>query len=269
MPLADRPRVVITGAGSGLGRAFCIDLAQRGARLIAADIDLASAEETVALMGGSGSRAMRCDVASADDVGKLAEQADRDFGGVDLVINNAGVGVAGRVGEIPIADWDWIIGVNLKGVVHGCHHFVPRLRAQGSGAILNVASAAGLISAPLMAPYNATKAAVVALSEALHAELASTPISVSVLCPTFFQTNIHNATRGATEKTRGAIAKMMKRATLQASDVARFALDKVASSDLYAVPHADGRWLWRLKRTVPAGYSAIVAKLAARGMFEG
>jgi short-subunit dehydrogenase len=93
-------------------------------------------------------------------------------------------------------------------------------------------------------------------------------VSVTVLCPTFFPTNIHNSMRGATEKTRAFVDKMMKRSSLKASDVARFALERVAASDLYAVPHADGRWLWRLKRTLPSAYSAIVARLAARGVFD-
>ena len=269
MPLAERPRAVVTGAGSGLGRAICLDLARRGARVVLSDIDLTSAEETAAMLGAGAVRAVRCDVAKADDVGALASACDDALGGVDLVVNNAGVAVSGRVGDIPLADWEWIIGVNLWGVVHGCHHFTPRLRAQGHGAILNVASAAGLVSAPLMAPYSATKAAVVALSESLSGELSGTPISVTVLCPTFFQTNIGHAARGSTARTDALIEKLMKRASIQADGVARFALDAVAASQLYAVPHADGRWMWRLKRATPAGFTAIAKRLAAVAGFGG
>lgn len=268
MPLAERPRAVVTGAGSGLGRAIALDVAQRGGTVVVADIDLPSAEATLAMLGARGARAVRCDVSRDDDVGALAETCDRELGGVDLVVNNAGVAVGGRVGEIPIADWQWIVGVNLMGVVYGCHQFVPRLRAQGSGAILNVASAAGLIAAPMMAPYNATKSAVVALSEALSAELAGSGVAVTVLCPTFFRTNIADAGRGATEKSISTIHKLMDRSSIQAADVARIALDAVAKSKLYAVPHADGRWAWRFKRMLPTGYSALMSTLAKRGVFD-
>ena len=170
MSLVDAPRAVVTGAGSGLGRAFCHELRKRGARLICADIDEAAAQKTAAEVGGT---AVRCDVAKIEDVEALAAAADRALGGVDLVINNAGVAVAGHVGDVSLDDWRWIMGVNLWGVIYGCHVFAPRLRKQGRGHILNVASAAGLLAPPGMAPYNVTKAAVVALSETLCAELKS------------------------------------------------------------------------------------------------
>src|SRR6185312_10510780 len=112
-----------------------------------------------------------------------------------LVINNAGVAVGGRVGEVALDDWRWIMGVNLWGVIHGCHVFATQLRAQGSGHILNVASAAGLLAPPGMAPYNVTKAAVVALSETLRGELRDAGVGVTVLCPTFFRTNIAASSR--------------------------------------------------------------------------
>ena len=120
----------------------------------------------------------------------LAAEADRAFGGTDLVVNNAGVAVGGPVGAVPLDDWKWIFGVNLWGVIYGCHVFVPRFKAQGHGHVINVASAAGLLSAPEMGPYNVTKAGVVALSETLAAELSGTGVGVTVLCPTFFRTNI-------------------------------------------------------------------------------
>jgi len=262
MPIVDSPRAVVTGAGSGLGRAFCLELARnRRARVLCADIDEAAAKRTAAEIGGV---ATRCDVARIEEVEALADTAQRELGGVDLVINNAGVAVGGRVGEVALDDWRWIMGVNLWGVIHGCHVFAPQLRAQGSGHILNVASAAGLLAPPGMAPYNVTKAAVVALSETLRGELRDAGVGVTVLCPTFFRTNIAASSRAVDGKQRAFVEKLMARSKVQADDVARLSLDAAAHDELYALPHADGRWMWRLKRWAPSSYASLTARVASR-----
>jgi len=261
MSLVESPRAVVTGAGSGLGRAFCLELKKRGARIVCADIDDAAAQKTAGEVGGS---AVRCDVSRIEDVEALAVEAERALGGVDLVINNAGVAVAGPVGEVPLDDWRWIMGVNLWGVIYGCHVFAPRLKKQGRGHILNVASAAGLLAPPGMAPYNVTKAAVVALSETMSAELKQTGVGVTVLCPTFFQTNIGKSARGSDPKQAAFVERLMARAKIQAEDVARIALDTAAAGELYALPHADGRWMWRLKRWAPDRYISVTARVATR-----
>jgi len=262
MGLADTPRAVVTGAGSGLGRAFCLELARhRHARIICADIDEAAAQRTADEIGAT---AARCDVARIEEVEALAATADRVLGGVDLVINNAGVAVGGLIGEVPLDDWRWIMGVNLWGVIHGCHVFAPRLRAQGQGHILNVASAAGLLAPPALGPYNVTKAAVVALSETLWAELKEAGVGVTVLCPTFFQTNINASARAIDDRARARVEKMMARSRIQADDVARLALDAAGRDELYALPHADGRWMWRLKRWAPNGFALLSAKVVSR-----
>ena len=163
-----------------------------------------------------------------------------------------------------IDNWAWIVGINLWGPIHGCHVFAPRLRAQRSGHILNVASTAGLITSPRLAPYCVTKSGVVALSETLWAELADDGVGVSVLCPTFFQTNIVDAARVDGDRSLLDPARqLMAAAKFQANAVARLALDGVARGDLYILPHADGRWLWRLKRLHPAGFNRLAAKLLA------
>lgn len=250
-------RAVVTGGGSGLGRAFCLELARRGARVLIADIDLASAEETareVERIGGKAS-ATACDVSVRAQIEALARRADAELGGTDLLINNAGVGTGGPFDAIPPADWEWIVGVNLWGVIYGCQVFAPRMRAQGGGHLLNVASAAGLLSPPMMAPYNVTKAGVVAFSETLAAELSSVGIGVTVLCPTFFRTKIGERSRhhGAPEAA-AHVQKMMDRAKVQAPEVARYALDAAAAGRLYALPHSDGAWFWRIKRLAPERY---------------
>lgn len=225
--------------------------------MIVADIDAAGAAETVALVEQAGGKAFAtsCDVARLDQVEHLAVLADEKLGGCDLVINNAGVAVGGAVGAVPIADWEWIMGINLWGVIYGCHVFVPRFKQQGRGHVINVASAAGLLSAGEMGPYNVTKAGVVALSETLASELRAHGVGVTVLCPTFFRTNISNSSRTTgNEDARAMVEKLMDRAKIQADGVARFALAAADRDELYAVPHGDGQWMWRLKRLVPERY---------------
>lgn len=253
MALPSRPRVVVTGAGSGLGRALCLHLASRDARVVVSDVNVASAEETVKLMKGGEGIVLPCDVSKPEQVELLADEAYRRLGGVDLLVNNAGVAVAGEIGEVPLADWEWIVSINLWGVIYGCHYFAPRMRKEKSGHILNVASAAGLLSGPMMAPYNVTKAGVVALSETLRADLGNDRVGVSVLCPTFFQTNIANASRGATHL-KPVIQELLASGKLSAGDVAKLAVDACDRNELYIAPHLDGRWMWRMKRLAPESF---------------
>lgn len=271
MTLPERPRVVVTGAGGGLGRALCLELARRRGRVVAADIDLPAAEITAAAVRDAGGEAVAvaCDVAQAAQVEALAVQAQASFGGTDLVINNAGVAVAGQMADIPLADWEWIVGINLWGVVHGCRSFIPRFKAQGRGAILNVASAAGLINSPEMGPYNVTKAAVVSLSETLCTELKPAKIGVTVLCPTFFQTNIMQATRTQNPGQRNVAEKLMARAKIQAPEVARAALAGVDAGQLYVLPHADGAWAWRVKRLAPERFYQVLVPRYFRKVIGG
>ncbi len=268
MTRLDRTRAVVTGAGGGLGRSIARALAARGGRVLAADINLEGAEETARLVEAAGgqARATRADVSDYDDVARLAAEAERHWGGTDLLVNNAGVGIGGPLDAIPVEDWKWAVGVNFWGPVYGCHAFVPAFKRQGGGHILNIASAAGLLAAPEMAPYNATKAAVVALSETLHAELAPFGVGVTVVCPTFFQTDIVKTGRLHSPDGSALASKLMARAKIQADDVARLALEGVEADRLYVVPHADGRWMWRLKRLAPEPfYHRLLPRLSKLG----
>lgn len=247
-------RAVITGAGSGLGRALALDLAERGASLVVSDIDSSSADETAALARKQGTRAevMPCDVTKRDAVFGLIEETERRLGGIDFLANNAGVAVGGPFDEISIEDWRWAVDINLWGVIYGCQAAVPKMKAQGHGYILNVASAAGLLSPPAMSAYNVTKAGVVSLSETLYAEYKGAGIRVTALCPTFFRTNIVSSGRGATTKKDDAqIIRWMERSKVQAPEVAKAAIDAVRDGKLYVQPMRDGRMAWRLKRTHP------------------
>lgn len=257
------PRAIVTGAGSGLGAALCDLLAARGARIVAADIDLAAATAT-AKRCGANVHPVQCDVADLHAVERLADDGDRLLGGVDLLVNNAGVAVVGQVGTVPIADWRWVIDVNLWGVIYGCHVFVPRLRAQRSGHVLNVASAAGLISMPSMAPYNVTKAAVVALSETLYADVAGDGVGVSVLCPSFFPTNLTRSPRTSVDdKLHRAAMRLVERGGWTAADVAQAALAGVQAGALHITPQLDLRWAWRLKRLAPTAFQRITRRVAS------
>jgi NAD(P)-dependent dehydrogenase (short-subunit alcohol dehydrogenase family) len=263
MKLSDHPRVVVTGAGSGLGAAFCDLLAGRGARVLAADLDLAAAQATAARCGKD-THAVACDVTKLDQVERLATDADRLLGGVDLVVNNAGVAVVGTVGEVSMADWRWVMDVNVWGVIHGCHVFAPRLRAQKRGHILNVGSAAGLLSPPHMAPYNVSKAAVVALSETLYADLAGDGVGVTVLCPTFIKTNLVRSMRTSDQSLPRAGQRLLDAGTMTAAQVVAAALDGVERGALHVTPQLDGRWLWRLKRLAPRTFHALSPKIVDR-----
>jgi NAD(P)-dependent dehydrogenase (short-subunit alcohol dehydrogenase family) len=247
-------RAVITGAGSGLGRALALDLAKRGASLIVSDIVLPSAEETAELVRQQGARAeaVRCDVTDRDAVFALVDETERRLGGIDLIANNAGVAIGGPFDEISIEDWRWAVDINLWGVIYGCQAAVPKMRAQGRGYIINVASAAGLLAPPSMSAYNVTKAGVVSLSETLFAEYKTQGIHVAVVCPTFFRTNIIGAIRGATtEKEDAQVIRWMERSKVQAPGVAKAAVDSVRDGKLYVQPMREGRMAWRLKRMAP------------------
>lgn len=271
MTLALNPRAVVTGGGSGIGRAFCLALARRKGRVLVADVNLPTAEETASMVREAGGEAhvVKCDVASKDEVFALPGLMKERFGGTDLVFNNAGVAVGGPVHEIPLGDWEWLMGINLWGVIYGCLAFLPELRAQRSGHLVNVASAAGLLAGPRLTPYNVSKAGVIALSESLSAELAPDGVGVSVLCPTFIKTNIHKASRSHGEGTREAGDKLMERAKKSPDDIAEITLEGVAKGQLYIVPHADGLWAWRLKRADPEGFHKRIVPGAAKAMEKG
>jgi NAD(P)-dependent dehydrogenase (short-subunit alcohol dehydrogenase family) len=252
---------VITGAGSGIGRAFALELANRGGRVVCSDVDESSAQATADAIetAGGDATALRCDVSRIDDVQLLAKQAQDWFGGPpSLVINNAGVGAGGTpIGEAELDDWNWVLGINLWGPIHGCHVFAPILREAGYGGIINVASAAAFGAAPGMAAYNVSKAGVLSLSETLAAELSGTGVNVTVLCPTFVKTNIVDAGRITAQST--ALADRLMRWTgFSPERVARTCLDTNDRGGLYCMPQPDARIGWGIKRFTPTVYTRTV-----------
>jgi NAD(P)-dependent dehydrogenase (short-subunit alcohol dehydrogenase family) len=255
---------VVTGAGSGIGAAFATELAARGGRVVCSDIDENAARATAdeIITAGGQATGLRCDVSRIEDVQTLADAAQTWFGGPPtLVINNAGVGAGGTpIGEASLDDWNWVLGVNLWGPIHGCHVFTPILRAAQTDqprGIINVASAAAFGAAPGMAAYNVSKAGTLSLSETLSAELSGTGIEVTALCPTFVKTNILDAGR-ITDNSTQLADTLMRWTGFSAQKVARMCLDTNDRGGLYCMPQPDARIGWGIKRFTPTVYTRVV-----------
>jgi NAD(P)-dependent dehydrogenase (short-subunit alcohol dehydrogenase family) len=244
---------VITGGASGIGRAVADRAAAEGMRIVLGDIEEGPLKAAVDELTGAGAEALGVvtDVADAASVQALRDRALDRFGAVHLVHNNAGIGLGGPIWEVIEEDWRWILGVNLWGVIHGVATFTPLLVEQGEGHIVNTASIAGLIAAPFLGPYNATKQAVVAISETLFKDLQTvgSPVGVSVLCPGFVQTRIAESERnrpggtpeheveGAAEL-RGVVQNMVDGGIAPAT-VADRVMDAVLGNTFYILTHPE------------------------------
>lgn len=263
-------RAVVTGAASGLGRSLCGALARNQWRVGIVDINDSGSEETlelVELAGGTG-EVMHADVSIPERVTAVADHFFEEWGGVDLLINDAGVAVVGPVGDVSLDDWDWIFGVNFFGMMYGCHEFIPRMKEQGEGHIVNVASAAGLISSAEMAPYNSTKAAVVALSETLRVEVAPSNIGVTVACPMFFKTGLIDTCR-YTDPTQLDFARTcFDCSRITADEVAEAILRAVERNKLYVVMPLSGKVFWMNYRATPERYYENFRQLNIRGWMQ-
>jgi NAD(P)-dependent dehydrogenase (short-subunit alcohol dehydrogenase family) len=262
---------VITGAGSGFGREFAREGASLGMKLVLADIQDAPLQETVKMLRAEFADvsvvSAQCDVSHASDMDALAKLAMDSFGGVNLVFNNAGVGSGGLIWENTVKDWEWVLGVNVWGVIHGVRTFMPLMLeaakrdADFEGYIVNTASMAGLLSPPLMGAYNVSKHAVVALSETLFQDLIvaqksdanpdiAQKINCSVLCPAFVPTGIsksHRARPGALQNSEAPTESMMlaqslthkavSSGKLSATDVSNITFNAIRENRFYIITH--------------------------------
>lgn len=255
-------RAFITGAASGLGRALATELAAGGWRLGLLDLSAARLAEVEQVLHSAGAttHAYAGDVADESFVAAAIDDFARAAGGLDVIVNNAGVAVAGPVDTTPPADWRWITDINLFGVVWGCQAALPHLRAAGTGLVLNVASSAGFAAAPQMSAYNATKAAVISLTETLAAELAGTAIQASVVMPGFFSTQLLATMRAPNEQREMAL-RIMANSGEDAASAARAILEAAAAGRLHIVWPGKYRLAWRLKRWFPAWFVRRVAQM--------
>ena len=262
-------RVLITGAGSGLGRACALAFAAKGARIAVSDLRLDAAQQTLALLESRGADAfaVALDVTSEDSFAAAVEAVRVRWDGIDVLVNNAGVATAGTVAESPLRQWQWVLDINLLGCVRGARAVIPLMQSQGSGHIVNVASFAGIANPPALASYNAAKAAVISLSETLRFELHP-QIGVSVACPSFFKTDLLNSGRGQIAESEHAsapqmmkvVGRLMEKAEVSAEDVAADIVEAVLSHRFMVMTHSDARSRARLKRLSPELYFRLAQK---------
>jgi NAD(P)-dependent dehydrogenase (short-subunit alcohol dehydrogenase family) len=248
-----RKRVVITGAGSGLGRAIALEFAKLNWKICVSDIDTQRAGETAELVSQSGGHPiiLKCDVTRHEELEDMADALTKQWGGVDIVINNAGVAAAGFMEKITIDTWQWILDLNLKSVIYGCRTFIPLLEKQGRGYVVNVASCAGIASLPEMSCYNVTKAGVISLSETLRCELFPKNIGVTVVAPTFFKTNLMEQFTSPDQRQRKMADAFFNKSNTTSEDVARQTIRAIKKNKLYVIPQWDGKLLWICKRLAP------------------
>ena len=247
-------RILITGGASGLGRALAEAFHAEGHRVCIADLNEQRGQDTLRVLGDEGDTAIYCrlDVRQAPQFQAVLEHLSNRWGGVDILINNAGVASGGPFDWLEDDDWRYVMDINFGGVLNGCRTYVPIARRQGGGCIINIASMAGLLNPPGMANYNVSKAAVVSLSETLAVELAPHNIKVLCVCPSFFRTNLAESMRTPDAATEEALAGLMENSSeLAATDVANAILTAWKTGATYVLPHERANQAWEQKRRAP------------------
>jgi short-subunit dehydrogenase len=266
--LADRV-VVITGAGSGIGREVALLCAHRHAHLALCDIDEAGLTDTAEAARTLGAEVLtsRVDVSDAEATTRFAQATFDRFGRVDLLVNNAGVGLVGGFLDTSAKDWQWLIGINVMGVVHGCNAFLPTMIESGHGGhIVNLSSAAGLLANPQLTAYSATKFAVLGLSEALCMELKPHGIGVTAVCPGIINTTITQNTpirgEGDVDERRQRLASTYQKRGYTAQRVARNILRAVDRNRAVAPIAAEAHLMYALSRIAPPLARRLATRMA-------
>ncbi len=258
--------IAITGAGSGFGAAIAHKYASQGWKVAVSDIDLARAENTLAELArefpGFKGFAFKLDVSSDSDWQGFAARIESEWSGLGVLVNNAGVATGGNLEDSPLEDWDWVLKIDLMGVVRGCKQFVSKFKQQGYGHIVNMSSFAGLAGAADIVSYGVAKAGVVALSEALRGELHPYNVGVSVVCPAFVKTALLDTFRSTDTDAKAKVSRWMDKSGVTAADVASQIAAAIEKKRFLVLTHKDTRWFWRLKRWLPETYFKVLMKSA-------
>ncbi|MFT5140995.1 MAG: NADP-dependent 3-hydroxy acid dehydrogenase YdfG [Lysobacterales bacterium] len=213
--------------------------------------------------GGAGF-SQSLNVTSAQDWDALHQRIDSEWGGLSVLINNAGVAAAGRLEDSSIEDWQWVLDIDLMGVIRGCHQFIPMFRSQHKGHIVNVASFAGMVAVPHLSAYATAKAAVVALSEQIRVDLDRSGVRISVLCPAYVDTRLLETFRSNNEQTRNLASKWMSNSRVSAQQVADKVFDAVVKNRFLILTHPETRWALRFKRWFPGSFHRILVSVSRR-----
>lgn len=251
--------VLITGGGAGLGEAMARRFSAAGYAVLVADLDEQRARSVADDLGDDcGYLAMNV----TDETGwqRALDRVRQDFGRLDVLVNNAGVAAGGTLEETSMDDWRWVMDIDLLGVVAGCKTFAPMMRAQGSGHIINVASFAGFAAAPGINAYGTAKAAVIAMSEMLRAELADAGVKVSALCPAFVKTRLTETMRAPDDSYQRRVERWMQNSGVSPDDVAEVVVRAVQRPRFLLLTHGNTRWVWRLKRWFPERYFRMLMR---------
>jgi NAD(P)-dependent dehydrogenase (short-subunit alcohol dehydrogenase family) len=246
-------RVLVTGGASGLGAALVARFVADGHQVLTTDV---AAE-------GPGTY-LQVDVRNPDDWTKAVNWCEEHWDGLDILVNNAGIATGGRIDVETLDEWDRVIDINLMGVVRGCRAFTPLFKRQGSGYIVNTASAAGLVHPPMMSSYNTVKAGVVALSETLSHELHPFGVTVSVICPTFFRTNLADSIQGADTAMGASARRLIEKSPRSADDVAVKVLAGLRKKRFLIIPDRPGQVAYWTKRFARPLYDRQMRRTAER-----
>jgi len=263
--------VLVTGAGSGIGKETALAFARRGANLAICDVNDTGLDATAQQIRSLGRDvlARRVDVANRQEMHEFAAVVHRQIQAVDILINNAGVGLGAGFLDTTLDDWDWIVGINLLGVVHGCHFFIPQMVArQRGGHVVNVASAAAFMATEALSAYSTTKFAVFGLSEALRDELTAHGIGVTAVCPGIINTAITGSSRmrgpNASPEARRLLVEMYQRRNYGPERVAANIVKAVQRNRAVAPVSPEAWFIYYLKRFVPSVVFRINRAMAAR-----
>ena len=257
-------RVLITGATSGLGEALALQFATGGFRVAVASRNpekVAATCQRVEQAGGE-SLAITLDVTRLQDFQDAVSVVDAAWGGLDVLINNAGIATAGKIRDLDLQVWQQSLDTDLWSVIHGCREFLPLLEKAGGGHIVNVASAAGLLNGPDVSTYNVAKAGVISLSETLKVELAEQNIDVTVSCPTVFKSSLLDQEGHEGDVFEGTTANGLKRdmesTSISSEYVADCTINAMARGRMYSLPQRDARANWLLARLFPETFRKII-----------